>query len=180
GPNRALRARRTVPRGTAARRHRPRRARGRDDRGLPRLEEGARAKRAVPGRREPRRRGPPLRPRVRAPARAAGDDDARRMPRDPRALRAQCRRRIIRPRRACTRHSERDAVPLRRACAPPRRGAHRRAARVTERHTRAFAGRNGGDRQRKRRRRMTTWTATLMVGVTAIWIMMASAVAYLA
>ena len=27
---------------------------------------------------------------------------------------------------------------------------------------------------------MTTWTATLMVGVTAIWIMIVSAVAYLA
>ncbi len=27
---------------------------------------------------------------------------------------------------------------------------------------------------------MTMWTATLMVGVTVIWVMMASAVAYLA
>jgi hypothetical protein len=27
---------------------------------------------------------------------------------------------------------------------------------------------------------MTAWTATLMVGVTAIWMMMVSAVAYLA
>jgi hypothetical protein len=51
---------------------------------------------------------------------------------------------------------------------------------VTGARTRAFLRRSDGNRQRKRQSKMTTWTATLMVGVTAIWISMVSAVAYLA
>src|SRR5438477_5139383 len=74
----------------------------------------------LPGRREPRRRREPLRPRIPEPRRSRRDLDARRLSRDPDPLRAECGRRLRRPRRPGARDSERDAVFVRRDC--PRTG----------------------------------------------------------
>ncbi len=82
-----------------------------------------------------------------------------RLPRDPRALCAQRRGRLGRPRRARACDPERDAVSLRRRLPAPRRGGNR--ANRDESH-----------------RAMTAFSWLLVAGTTLIWVAMAGAVAW--
>ena len=141
------RPRRPPARGTAPRRHRRRRSRGLHARGLSRVEGRTRALGRVPGRREPRRRRPPVRPRLPGAPRPRRAGGARRLPRDPDPLRAQRRRGVERPRRAGARDPERDPVPVRRAL-----------PRTSGRRDRTSDSLKEGARNRRRMRPSNRWT----------------------